>query len=1075
MNAPFENPFRARGKPRARRREAPPYRRKILFEALEPRLLLSADASPSLADALAASLDLTQDKQQESAPPLADATPVLDASALQAAPLADPTAASWIIELPGGTRALQASGDADNVWRITGADSGTLNGVAFSDVGTLLGGANNHDTFILEPGGSLSGHLDGGTGGFDTLVIDGGSFAAANFIASGPDSGAVVLDGKPIEYRGLEPIVDNSDTTDRVVTASAGNDQIHVRQEQSGDITVASDNGSFERVTFAAPSASLTIDAGDGDDIITLDLLGPSPGFSITVDGGAGTDRLVATRASAIALTDAALTSTGENVALSSIEQASLAAPSADATGFSGASAFSAAVPQWTPEGPSPIQGGQVAGMTDQHQPVAGSIQAVLTSGDGTILVGSSNGGVWRNGDRTVLFEFADATLSSTAQAILDRYLPFLQAHPDLPISVAGHTDNVGDATSNQTLSVQRAQAVADYLMAHGIPESQLSVNGYGEDQPTATNDTDAGRALNRRVEITTGLWEPLTDQFPSLSIGAMARDVSDALVLYAGTGGVSSFGSVGQATGILKSTDGGNTWKQIGRAALNGLKVTGIAANGSVILVTTDGGVYRSSDGGDSFDKLSDKPLAADSIDNDGDGRIDETRVATAAVQAGGSGYAKGDLIDVSGGTAVTHAQLRVTAVDGTGAVTGLQIAVKGEYTAEPTSPASTTAHTGGGSGLTVNLTFEQEETVLPAGAATDLAVDPGDPTRVYVAVPENADQPGFVHGVYFSSDSGVSFKLLDAGIDVTGVRIRLAVSAAPDSGSGQNPVYAGVVAVPETALSGNVLAGATTLSVYDANGFYRDDDHIHIGGDNSADGEDVKIAGVNTATNTLTLSAALKKAHSQDDTVIATGKNRLLRVYRLADANTPGSWTQLTVPGDTDAGINPGGQGETHFSILASATDPNVLYVGGDLQPDPSGFPNAAGAHGWTGRLFRGVVTSPSGTTSWAPITDSGAGGTGPHADSRNMVFAANGDVIEVDDGGIYRLHDPDDSASVPGTRVWTALHGKGLQITEVTSMAYDSVNDLVVIGEQDTGSARQSAPGSATYQRLQLADGG
>jgi hypothetical protein len=163
MNAPFEHPFKLRGGARARRRDTPPYRRKILFEALEQRLLLSADgASSTIADELAAAL-LQADAPQP-APQVNEAEAGAQATiAPEAWAESDPTAASWIIELEPGVRALQA-GDADNVWRITGADEGTLNGVPFSDIGVLLGGADNQDTFYLEPGGSLSGYLDGGPG-----------------------------------------------------------------------------------------------------------------------------------------------------------------------------------------------------------------------------------------------------------------------------------------------------------------------------------------------------------------------------------------------------------------------------------------------------------------------------------------------------------------------------------------------------------------------------------------------------------------------------------------------------------------------------------------------------------------------------------------------------------------------------------------------------------------------------------------------------------------------------------------------------------------------------------------------
>ena len=68
---------------------------------------------------------------------------------------------------------------------------------------------------------------------------------------------------------------------------------------------------------------------------------------------------------------------------------------------------------------------------------------------------------------------------------------------------VAGHTDSAGTAPHNQDLSVRRANSVADYLTAHhGIELSRLTLRGYGETKPIASNDTEKGRALNRRVEF---------------------------------------------------------------------------------------------------------------------------------------------------------------------------------------------------------------------------------------------------------------------------------------------------------------------------------------------------------------------------------------------------------------------------------------------------------------------------------------------------------------------------------------------------------------------------------------------
>jgi len=67
---------------------------------------------------------------------------------------------------------------------------------------------------------------------------------------------------------------------------------------------------------------------------------------------------------------------------------------------------------------------------------------------------------------------------------------------------VAGHTDSVGTDSYNQGLSERRANAVKDYLTAQGIKASRLTARGYGESRPVASNDTDEGRAENRRVEL---------------------------------------------------------------------------------------------------------------------------------------------------------------------------------------------------------------------------------------------------------------------------------------------------------------------------------------------------------------------------------------------------------------------------------------------------------------------------------------------------------------------------------------------------------------------------------------------
>ncbi|MSQ99266.1 MAG: TonB-dependent receptor [Xanthomonadales bacterium] len=101
-----------------------------------------------------------------------------------------------------------------------------------------------------------------------------------------------------------------------------------------------------------------------------------------------------------------------------------------------------------------------------------------------------------------VHFEFDQATLTPEAMAILDKAAGLLQSQEKVVVEVAGHTDSVGSEEYNQKLSERRAIAVKDYLESKGITANRLTAMGYGEAQPVASNDTDAGRALNRRVEL---------------------------------------------------------------------------------------------------------------------------------------------------------------------------------------------------------------------------------------------------------------------------------------------------------------------------------------------------------------------------------------------------------------------------------------------------------------------------------------------------------------------------------------------------------------------------------------------
>jgi OOP family OmpA-OmpF porin len=101
-----------------------------------------------------------------------------------------------------------------------------------------------------------------------------------------------------------------------------------------------------------------------------------------------------------------------------------------------------------------------------------------------------------------VLFDFNKATLKPESDGVLQRVLAFVQKDPTLKLEVQGHTDNVGGDDYNQKLSEARAKSVLAWLTQHGIAAGRLSFKGYGKTVPVASNDTDEGRAKNRRVEI---------------------------------------------------------------------------------------------------------------------------------------------------------------------------------------------------------------------------------------------------------------------------------------------------------------------------------------------------------------------------------------------------------------------------------------------------------------------------------------------------------------------------------------------------------------------------------------------
>lgn len=121
---------------------------------------------------------------------------------------------------------------------------------------------------------------------------------------------------------------------------------------------------------------------------------------------------------------------------------------------------------------------------------VTESVEHITAPTEGTIVA------MWG-----VFFNVDSDELLPQSYNELHRLLQMLADNPGMKIELRGHTDNTGTRTRNQTLSSDRAKAVADYLAARGIDRRRLTANGYGSTLPVDSNDTPAGRARNRRVE----------------------------------------------------------------------------------------------------------------------------------------------------------------------------------------------------------------------------------------------------------------------------------------------------------------------------------------------------------------------------------------------------------------------------------------------------------------------------------------------------------------------------------------------------------------------------------------------
>jgi hypothetical protein len=522
--------------------------------------------------------------------------------------------------------------------------------------------------------------------------------------------------------------------------------------------------------------------------------------------------------------------------------------------------------------------------------------------------------------------------------------------------------------------------------------------------------------------------WVPRTNTQRSQSIGALASDPATPARLVAGFGRVSSFSRVsGELAGVIFSPDFGETWSVVdvdpaSPATPVGRNIWGAALRGDVVLVADRAaggvGIIRSEDGGANWAPVTDLPtgavldLAADPADS--------ARFYAAVEQEG------------------------IFTSDDTGAT---WVPATGPTACPVTSPCFE------------NLLFQTMTATGVDKLHAEIAV--GSAGRAYVVAIESG-QPRYFG---YTDDFGQAWTAMD--IPRIPIKESSKIVSATNDGS---PIVI-------TTQDAHGLAGG-------------DQERIHIEG----------VAG-NTAANgdfRFTVPAG------------GDGKSLVLTecvtfpgcpiVGNGAYVDSEGTVLLYTDTSPREKTM-PGGQGAIHISIVVDPNDQEIVYLGGDRQ-GPLGSASVIGASDFTGNLWRGDAgTGASGTLpgtspgpngnvpspQWKHLTHdilTGAGvppelvgggtlaGSAPHADSRRMVFDADDNLIEVDDGGIYRRTSPTTNQGD-----WWSLNGN-LQITELHNIAFDPVSSQLIGGTQDVGNPQQignvNTPGDVVWFDFARGDG-
>jgi outer membrane protein OmpA-like peptidoglycan-associated protein len=127
------------------------------------------------------------------------------------------------------------------------------------------------------------------------------------------------------------------------------------------------------------------------------------------------------------------------------------------------------------------------------------------TQGTGVEVTRTADNRLQINIPGDIAFDSGQAVIRPNFRSALDNFAQSLQQNPSTTVTIVGHTDSTGSPGVNEPLSLQRADATRDYLVTRGVAANRFQIDGRGAREPVANNDTEAGRARNRRVEIFLG------------------------------------------------------------------------------------------------------------------------------------------------------------------------------------------------------------------------------------------------------------------------------------------------------------------------------------------------------------------------------------------------------------------------------------------------------------------------------------------------------------------------------------------------------------------------------------------